>query len=97
MYVRPDGRRQPKRDIFIPDNYSGNAFNDTPELEPTPEPEVTEEVSEPKTREAAAKPSSFIDGISGEDLLLLGVILLLSKEEGAGEILPILLMLLFFR
>ncbi len=92
MYVRPDGRRQPKRDIFIPENYSGNAFNEPPETETIEEkPEATE------AKEVLAKPASFIDGISSEDLLLLGVILLLSREEGAGEILPILLMLLFFR
>ena len=54
------------------------------------------EVSEP----AGAKPKrkgGLFDGISTEDLLLLGVILLLSQEDEGNDVLPILLLLLFFR
>ena len=108
MYTRPDARRRDGRqDVFIPENYSGTAFNDPPEgvfdeggekdMSIAEESEATNtEVSEP----AGAKPkrkSGLFDGISTEDLLLLGVILLLSQEDEGNDILPILLILLFFR
>ena len=50
-----------------------------------------------KTPENSKKRNGLFAGLSGEDLLLLGIILLLSQEDAGDEILPILLMLLFFR
>ncbi len=90
MYVKPGGRREfSKPDIFIPENYSGNAFSEKEEAAEDAAPVALEVHEEKKT--------SLLGGISSEDLLLLGVILLLSQEDGGQELLPILLMLLFLR
>ena len=104
MYTRPDVRhREVRQDVFIPENYSGTAFNDQP---PTPTEKETLSVPEDSVEvddaietsaENSKKRNGLFAGLSGEDLLLLGIILLLSQEDAGDEILPILLMLLFFR
>ena len=93
MYVRPEGRRN----ISIPDNYGGNAFG-VPDRSSIPEPSPTEEASEPTAAECEEeKKSSLPFGIGSEELLLLGIILILSQSEDGGDILPFLLILLFFK
>jgi hypothetical protein len=91
LYVRPEGRRS----ISIPDNYGGNAFGSTEQIE-IPEPTVTEEAEE-TSGECSEKKSSLPFGIGSEELLLLGIILILSQSDEGGDILPFLLMLLFFK
>ena len=100
MYARSDGHRSDGRqDVFIPENYSGTAFGEVAEQSSNDlESDTDEKVDE--TTPVSAEPKrrgSLFDGISGEDLLLLGVILLLSQEEEGNDVLPILLLLLFFR
>lgn len=87
MYVRPEARRN----ISIPDNYGGSAFDtrETPEIN---EPEAEERISE-----GDEKKSGLPFGIGSEELLLLGIILILSQSDEGGDILPFLLMLLFFK
>ena len=108
MYARPDGRKAYPKSISVPQNYSGNAF--TPkEPPPNENDEVESEVetkSEPASEPAAAirplheeKRTLFpFPGIGGnDDLLLLGLILLLSQDGFGDDILPILLLILFLK
>ena len=104
MYTRPEPRRRDNRqDVFIPENYSGTAFNERNHDITSDAHEIDAEITEPtdtEIEEVCATPkkkNGLFDGLSGEDLLLLGVILLLSQEEEGNDILPILLLLLFFR
>ena len=110
MYARqPPDRRPPFR---IPGNYSGNAFSkkeESPPCEETPEtveaPAPTEE--SPPPSEPAAQPTSSLSrlfghseqsmGIGTEELLLLGILLILSQSDEGGDILPFLLILLFLK
>ena len=110
MYVRPDGRRRSSRSISIPQNYSGNAFTEKEPILQASESEATEEAEEesPPAEEVSAtvheEPSErkgFLSGLSGlsenDDLILMGLILLLSQDGFADDIIPILLIMLFFR
>ena len=103
MYVRSDGQRKLPKDISIPQNYSGNAFipkeshaEESEKIDPhaeTPEPEA-EEVFKPAHEEK----KGFLSGIVGnEDLLILGLILLLSQDGFDDDILPIILLILFLK
>ena len=103
MYVRSDGRQRLSKDISIPQNYSGNAFvsKDTPKSEPE-ESATGVEAPEAETVEVSAHISDerkgFLSGITGnDDLLLLGLLLLLSQEGFGDDILPIILIMLFFK
>ena len=107
MYVRSDGGRKLPKDISIPQNYSGNAFiSKDPPQEETEEvlstDTATPEASEPENVEALApireEKKGFLSGFAGnEDLLLLGLILLLSQEGFDDDILPIILLILFLK
>ena len=100
MYVRPEARKS----INIPDNYGGSAFGGRAQI-PPPEPERVDALSnepdlQPETVEAVKteeKKGSLFSGIGSEELLLLGMILILSQSDEGGDILPFLLILLFFK
>lgn len=87
MYVRPEGRKS----ILIPDNYGGSAFNSREKIElPSEQPERLEHEGEDKS-------PSLPFGIGSEELLLLGLLLLLSQSDEGGDLVPFLLILLFFK
>lgn len=103
MYVRPESRR--RREISIPENYSGNAFNEIIE-EPVPEVLTNqEEQQEPESTPAAQDteecvqahaPKSFLPfNIGSEELIVLGIILLLFRDGDSDDIIPLLLAILF--
>lgn len=87
MYVRPEGRKS----ILIPDNYGGSAFNSREEMD------IPVEQPEPPERECEEKSPSLPFGIGSEELLLLGLLLLLSQSDEGGDLIPFLLILLFFK
>ena len=97
MYVRADGRRNLPKDIEIPKNYSGNAFSESEEES------LDEEVEEAEVVSTEAEPvmkiqKDFLSGfMENEELLLLGLILLLSLDGVGDDIIPILLIILFFK
>lgn len=110
MYVKPANRQI--RGVYVPDNYNGTAFTEpAPEPEQTvpdqTEPQappqevvaVTEAVPASKTEDKGLFPSLF-SGLRSDDLLLLALILLMSRNDDQGghstsEILPLLAILLF--
>ena len=104
MYVRQANRYN--RGITIPQNYSGSAF-DSPlltEEEAEPQEEVTESEAQSETDAAnldhGDKPSqsakSFLPiNIGSEELILIGVMLLISQSDSGDGIIPILLAILF--
>ncbi len=98
MYVRTDGRRNIPKDIDIPKNYSGNAFSEADDAEE--EVEIIEE-SEPVSVEVEPvvhRKKDFLSGfMENEELMLLGLILLLSLDGFGDDIIPILLIILFFK
>ena len=93
MYVRADGRKNLPKDIDIPKNYSGNAFSESAEM--------VEEEAEPVVAEPEPVAHCKKDLLSGfmenEELMLLGLILLLSLDGFGDDIIPILLIILFFK
>lgn len=92
LYFKPETRKR----ITIPDNYGGNAFGDHERLEPLAPPEAEEDLPLGcKDEEKKDSPLPF--GIGTEELLLLGVLLVLSQSEEGGDILPFLLILLFLK
>jgi len=101
VYVRPDGRRRIPKDISIPQNYSGNAFNEKEETALDNEEPAEEEPKEiPVIKEVSRSEEkrSFLSAISNnDDLIILGLILLLSQDGFDDDILPLLLIILFFR
>lgn len=104
MYVRSDGGRKLPNDIFIPKNYSGNAFT---KKEPPAEEMIESDTSvteAPKTESkdvfnpVCEERRGILSGIAGnEDFLLLGLILLLSQDGFDDDILPIILLILFLK
>lgn len=104
MYVRPDGRRRIPKDISIPKNYSGNAFNEKESFTPIQE-EASEEEAENDIEVLKEVPPShteekrgLLSGIANnDDLMILGLILLLSQDGFGDDILPLLLITLFFK
>ncbi|MBR2354033.1 MAG: hypothetical protein IKA76_05995 [Clostridia bacterium] len=109
MYARqPLDRRSPPP-LRIPKNYSGNAFPPKEEPPPPeeirsespPEPPKTEEriqkedlpVSKPTLAGFFGKGDRSF-GIGSEELLILGLILLISKGDSHDDLLPLLLLLL---
>lgn len=103
MYVRPDGHRGMQRELSVPKNYSGNAFSESssfraPEKDEgdlTVESSVDEEVTVSEPSEV--KKGIFTGLADNDDLLLLGLILLLSRDGLGDDIVPLLLMLLLFK
>lgn len=107
MYVKPASRHA--AGSFVPDNYNGTAFTEPPAQPPLPAPEPPPEKAEPPTEQshaiAASAPGaglgglfSGLGGLRSDDLLLLTLILLLSRNDGekqCGDLLPLLALLLF--
>lgn len=95
MYARQSEKNHLSREIAIPQNYRGTAFKESEVIQ------VEEDAKEEESTEAAlpVRPDerkitrSFLS--SEEDIILLGLILLLAQEELSSEILPILIMILF--
>ena len=97
MYVRTDGRRNIPKNIDIPQNYSGNAFSEPPDEKVEVEIEETEPVSA-EALPVINRKKDFLSGfMENEDLMLLGLILLLSFDGFGDDIIPILLIILFFK
>lgn len=97
MYVKPETRKR----ITIPDNYGGNAFN---QIERVEVPETVPEVTQAEGNEVSAfveskdeKHGALPFGIGSEELLLLGILLILTQSDEGGDILPFLLILLFLK
>lgn len=95
--------------VSVPRNYSGNTFRRTDEdehpIDIKPSPEERNENSENAIRQAEAEEkmhdapsfsllSSLLSGISIEDVLLLGLILVIHQENPNDSILIFLLILL---
>ena len=102
MYVRPDGRRRMPKDISIPQNYSGNAFNEKEETS-IDNDELSEEQNDaPVIKEVPSfcseEKRGFLSALgNNDDLIILGLILLLSQDGLGDDILPLLLIILFFK
>lgn len=93
MYIRPSGR------ISVPRNYSGNLFSEPPaEIEETVE-ESQEEIEEKEASVPVISQTKdiFSNLFGNEDLIILGLILLLSQDGFGDDIIPILLIILFFK
>ena len=101
MYARPTNRRD--RGISIPKNYSGNAFSEIGD-EPQ-EYESEESVSENNSLETVsveANPNGTRTiknllpiNIGSEELIIIGIALLIFQSGGGDGIIPILLAVLF--
>ena len=98
LYTRPQNARQGSRSIAIPENYSGSAFVN--QAYARDEPEECTEAEEKSVIQADSAPSkkpSFLEGIGGEEILILGLIFLLSQSDEGNDLLPILTILLFLK
>lgn len=99
MYIRSDGRRH----VSVPQNYSGSLFSDPPhEAEIDKEIEAgTEEIeasASPEPIPVSLPKKDFLSNIlDNEELIILGLILLLSQDGFGDDIIPILLIILFFK
>ena len=85
MYVRPDSKHK----ISLPQNYSGNLFSEEPVQAEEPE-EITPVV-------ACQKKDIFSGIFDNEELLLVGLLILLSFDGFGDDLIPILLIILFFK
>ena len=101
MYSRRDFG---ERSLHVPRNYSGNAFRESaPPAEPpiavNEELPAIKEESLPPTEVTQASTRSFLGdgGIGSEELLLLGLILLLSQSEKRDDLFLWIALLLFIR
>ena len=107
MYVRPDGRQRSSRNISIPQNYSGSAFTESENESQSVEYEAekdseSEETEFPTAAQCALKEKKgLFSGLSSitdnDDLIIIGLILLLSQDSFADDIIPILIIMLFLR
>ena len=84
MYSRPQGRSA--RPLRVPENYNGCAFSEPH----TPPPPVAEPPSLPPP-----PPSELIPHLQSDDWLLLGLILLLTRNGTDMELILLLTFLLF--
>ena len=85
MYVRPDSKHK----ISLPQNYSGNLFSEEP-VQPAEPEEVAPVV-------AYQKKDIFSGIFDNEELLLVGLLILLSFDGFGDDLIPILLIILFFK
>lgn len=101
MYVRQDNRR---RSFSIPQNYSGNAFIEAPvadvseTMESTISQDPCNDIEAVESHEAAPRTKSkgFLPiNIGSEEMIILGLLLLLFQSEKGDDIIPLLLALLF--
>lgn len=103
MYIRSTAKRPHARELMIPENYGGNAFSSS-------QPFIKEEKQEDAAVEGinevlvdadisdAGEPDKK-NGLwdftsSDDDIILIGLILLLAFDGLADDILPILIMIL---
>ena len=98
MYIRQNDRR---RSISIPQNYSGNAFSDDSEqVEEVPKAAAGEVDSDIARHESESSKNeerrSFLPiSIGHDELILIGILLLLFQGEVSDGIIPLLLAILF--
>ena len=98
MYTRPQNSRQGSKGIAIPENYSGSAFvnqaiaRDEPEEYIAPESDAVIQADT-----SPSKKPPLLEGIGGEEILILGLIFLLSQSDEGNDLLPILIILLFLK
>ena len=96
MYVRQDNR---KRHVTVPHNYSGNAFAEAAEDyldDTTPAlPSATDEAEIGESTTVSAKKSFLPISIGNEELIILGILILLFQSEKGDDMIPLLLALLF--
>lgn len=101
MYARHNNRPQ---GITIPKNYSGNAFSEGTDIFTADEPDELiisseSEILADTDADAASAGSSekrlFPFNMGNEELILIGIILLISQNENGDGIIPILLAVLF--
>ena len=96
MYTRPQNSRQSSKGIAIPENYSGSAFVNQAYARDEPEDCIEpESVIEADT--SPSKRPSLLEGIGGEEILILGLIFLLAQSDEGNDLLPILIILLFLK
>ena len=101
MYSRPTGNSD--RGISIPQNYSGNAFGGTHDIIPTVENEIQEESGEKasaptcacREKESILPKNLFPINMGSEELIILGIALLVFQSNKNDGILPLLLAILF--
>ena len=92
MYIKPSGARQ----VSVPQNYGGNLFSPSKE-EPKEEKTIEGEASDESIPVASQPKNSLQSLFENEDLIILGLILLLSQDGFGDDILPILLLILLFK
>lgn len=93
MYIKPSGGHR----VSVPQNYSGNLFSAT-EPEREEEKEKIEELSaDAPLPPLAPRSDIFSSFIGNEELIILGLILLLSLDGFGDDIIPILLLILLFK
>ena len=94
MYVKPETRKR----ITRPDKYGGNAFNQSEAKDVTESAAEPVAVEMPSDAERKEEKRDFLPlGIGSEELLLLAILLVLTQSDEGGDILPFLLILLFFK
>ena len=107
MYSRAQDRKP--LPLRLPENYGGCAFSSTVREEPKPPPTPTEapfHTAEPPSEKEQAPPSPpkqprlplslpLSRGLHFDELLLLGLMLLLSQNREESDLLPLLALLLF--
>lgn len=100
MYSRQSIHKE--RGISIPQNYSGNAFSEIRESQYSTDDEYAEndgsaEIPESNEAETAGRvPKSLLPiNISSEELILIGLALLLFQSDIDDGIVPLLLAILF--
>ncbi len=101
--------RNSERPVRLPEHYSGCAFSDPRETEPPPPPPVIpsppqvhenppKELTSPQRELSSlfSRPLAlFSEGLRFEELLLIGLIILLSKTEQDNDVILWLALLLF--
>lgn len=111
MYVKPPHRQI--HGVYVPENYNGTTFTEPasepaqsespPPMQESESPAEKESVPTGKSEDKGLFSSLFsgLGGLRSDDILLLGLILLLSRSDGmqgqhsTSEILPLLALLLF--
>ena len=94
MYIRSDGRRR----VSVPQNYSGSLFSDHPPLESEAEEIISEEQTDAEALPVSSNKRDLFSGfLESEELIILGLILLLSRDGFGDDIIPILLIILLFK
>ncbi len=107
MYSRP--HKHSESPIHLPENYSGCAFSASdedhlpppppvphPVMEAPPPPEFKpQEPTKSDVTSLFARPLSLLEGLHFEELLLIGLILLLARSDQGNDLILWLALLLF--